>query len=199
MLLLLVRHGETEANLEKRFQGQVNYLLNSRGKRQARQLAKRLRGYRLQEIYASDLQRAEETARIIAVSQQKSFFSHPLFREFSWGVIEGLTRKEIMSVYPSLSKRTKKDFANEPLPVQESSSCFQRRIKQASTFFQNSPENKSILLVSHGRFINALLTFVLLHREGPPFSFPVALSSLSAIMLRGEIAEALFLNDIAHL
>ncbi len=199
MLLFLARHGETEANCEKRFQGQVNYPLNSRGKKQAEQLAKRLRGYHLQEIYTSDLQRAEETARIIAVSRDKSFFSHPLFREFSWGVIEGLTRREIMSVYPCLGKRMEKNFASEYLPAQENSSCFQKRIKQASVFFGNFSENKSILLVSHGRFINAFLTFLLLRRDGPPFSFPVALASLSAVMLRGEGVEAVFLDDVTHL
>ena len=63
--VLLVRHGETDANASARFQGRTDTRLNERGREQSRALAGALRGEGLRALYASPLRRARETAQIV--------------------------------------------------------------------------------------------------------------------------------------
>lgn len=63
--VLLVRHGETDDNAVRRFQGRRETQLNDRGRAQSHALAQRLRGEGLRALYTSPLQRARATARIV--------------------------------------------------------------------------------------------------------------------------------------
>ena len=65
-LLYLVRHGETDWNREKRWQGHHDRSLSAAGRAQAAAAARRLRGERITQLHTSDLKRARETAQIIA-------------------------------------------------------------------------------------------------------------------------------------
>ncbi len=67
--ILLARHGETDWNRERRWQGHTDRPLTPRGREQARALAKRLDRVRLEAVYASDLTRARETAVAVAERQ----------------------------------------------------------------------------------------------------------------------------------
>jgi probable phosphoglycerate mutase len=64
MRLLLVRHGETDWNTERRLQGHAAIPLSARGRRQAASLARHLAGHPVDACYTSDLRRALETAMI---------------------------------------------------------------------------------------------------------------------------------------
>ena len=92
--LLLVRHGETDWNAAGRLQGHTDTPLNDYGRRQARALADRLAGERLDALYASDLSRARETAEILGAQLGLSVELDPDLREKSWGTWEGLTSTE---------------------------------------------------------------------------------------------------------
>jgi broad specificity phosphatase PhoE len=63
--VLLVRHGETDDNAARRFQGRRDTQLNERGRQQSRALAQSLRDENLQALYTSPLQRAAATAQIV--------------------------------------------------------------------------------------------------------------------------------------
>ena len=64
--IILVRHGETDWNAERRWQGHSDRPLNEAGRRQAEELAARLDGAPIDAVYSSDLLRAHETARLLA-------------------------------------------------------------------------------------------------------------------------------------
>ena len=89
--LLLVRHGETDWNAERRWQGHADVPLNDRGREQARTLADRLAGERIDAIYTSDLGRARETAEILAARLGVPVVTDPDLREIDVGSREGLT------------------------------------------------------------------------------------------------------------
>jgi probable phosphoglycerate mutase len=87
--LFLVRHGETIDNARQIMQGQTQGCLNERGREQAQQVAQRLADEPIDAIIASDLQRAIQTAEIIAEPHGLSVKTTPLLRERDWGSFTG--------------------------------------------------------------------------------------------------------------
>ena len=75
--LLIIRHGETAWNAERRIQGHTDIPLNDTGRQQARALAEALTDSPIHAVYSSDLQRAEETGRIIAASHDAKVITTP--------------------------------------------------------------------------------------------------------------------------
>jgi probable phosphoglycerate mutase len=98
--LLLVRHGETDWNRDRRVQGHTDVPLNATGVRQAHELAGRLAGYRLDAVYSSDLVRAIATAEAVAAPRGLEVVAVPGLRERSFGSWEGLTDVEARRRYP---------------------------------------------------------------------------------------------------
>src|SRR5579859_3790036 len=93
--LLLIRHGETAANREYRYLGHRDEPLADRGRAQAACLATALAELPIRAVYASPLQRAEETARPIAARLEVPLRTEPRLREQCFGAWEGLTRAEV--------------------------------------------------------------------------------------------------------
>ena len=89
--LLLVRHGETDWNAERRWQGHADVPLNDRGREQARALADSLADERIDAIYTSDLSRARDTADIVGARVGVPIVVDPALREIDVGSREGLT------------------------------------------------------------------------------------------------------------
>ena len=92
--LILVRHGETEWNVERRVQGQIDSLLTARGRTQARRAAERLAEMNVRAVYSSDAGRARETAELIAAPHGLTVAVRPALRERSYGILEGKTMQE---------------------------------------------------------------------------------------------------------
>ncbi|HYK12627.1 MAG TPA: histidine phosphatase family protein, partial [Burkholderiales bacterium] len=89
--LILIRHGETVWNRERRMQGQADSPLSDVGLRQARLLARRLQQIEFKSLYCSDTGRAHHTARTIAELTGHELIVEPRLRERHFGVFEGLT------------------------------------------------------------------------------------------------------------
>jgi broad specificity phosphatase PhoE len=98
--LLLVRHGETDWNRDRRFQGHADRPLNETGREQARAIAAELAREKIDAIYSSDLARARETAELIAERAGVPFILEPQLREIDVGEWQGLTRPEIEERFP---------------------------------------------------------------------------------------------------
>jgi len=93
--LYLARHGATSLSAEDRFSGAVGVPLSDEGRRQAGRLAERLRAVGLQAIYASPLDRALETARIVGRAAGIDALERDGLREIAHGHWEGLRRDEV--------------------------------------------------------------------------------------------------------
>ncbi|MBV8665791.1 MAG: histidine phosphatase family protein [Burkholderiaceae bacterium] len=98
--ILLIRHGETDWNAEKRLQGHLDIELNAEGRRQAQALAEALRGEDLGAVFASDLQRARHTAAPLAAMRGLPVQIEPQLRERCYGAFEGLRYADIGERYP---------------------------------------------------------------------------------------------------
>lgn len=95
MKLFIFRHGETDWNKQKRFQGHTDIPLNSEGHAQAEALSEKLLEYEIQSILSSDLIRAKETAEAYLRKRRIPLHVDPRLRECFLGEAEGLTRDDI--------------------------------------------------------------------------------------------------------
>lgn len=99
--IYLARHGETEWNQAGRWQGHTDIPLAESGREQAAALAERLRTFNIASIHTSDLARAWQTAEIVArVLGVPLGGKDPGLRERSFGLFEGLTRRECKERFP---------------------------------------------------------------------------------------------------
>lgn len=98
--LVLIRHGETAWNAERRLQGHLDVELNETGLRQAEALAQALQGERFDALYCSDLSRARMTAAPLAALQGLTPVADPAWRERCYGAFEGHRYDEIATLFP---------------------------------------------------------------------------------------------------
>ncbi|MFB0516349.1 MAG: histidine phosphatase family protein, partial [Candidatus Neomarinimicrobiota bacterium] len=103
--LLLIRHGETDWNIEGRYQGQADPPLNAKGVAQAHVIAEELSGARVAVLYSSPLRRARQTAEILARSFALPLYIEPRLMEIHQGDWQTRLRSEITALYPDLFHR----------------------------------------------------------------------------------------------
>ncbi|HYZ16532.1 MAG TPA: histidine phosphatase family protein [Candidatus Acidoferrum sp.] len=106
MELIVVRHGRTEWNANRRFQGHTDIPLDDEGRAQATALGALLRDERIDLAVSSDLVRAAETARIVLGSREIGLRIDPDWREMRFGTWEGLTWEQIVAANPDLDPGT---------------------------------------------------------------------------------------------
>ncbi|MDO9465226.1 MAG: histidine phosphatase family protein, partial [bacterium] len=97
--LLLIRHGESNGNAQRKFSGFQDVDLTEKGIWQAKRLARRLEGVSVDAVYCSDLKRARHTAEIIFKARGIDIKINPNFRERNFGEWEGYTFEEVKSKY----------------------------------------------------------------------------------------------------
>ncbi len=152
-----VRHGQTDWNLEGRYQGQTDIPLNATGIEQAKRLAATLDGYRFAAIYSSDLKRAHETALILAARIQCSVIVDPRLREIHQGEWEGMQFSEVVARFPAhLTQRQEQPLHARP-PGGESVLEVAQRIATAANEIASRHSGQRVLLVSHGLAIATLI------------------------------------------
>jgi broad specificity phosphatase PhoE len=103
--LLLARHGESDWNRARRWQGFADRPLTERGSAQAAELADRLADIALDAVYSSDLVRAHETASVVAAAEGLDVTPLAELREVDVGSWEGLTREEAEERFPEGFRR----------------------------------------------------------------------------------------------
>lgn len=105
MFLYLVRHGQSVGNVRRTFHGQTDYPLTQEGRRQAQQAAEKLREVSFTRCFASNLQRAWDTAQICVAGRGIAVEPCLGLREHYIGQLEDLTREEMEARYPPVHPR----------------------------------------------------------------------------------------------
>ena len=142
-VLFLVRHGETVDNARQIMQGQTQGYLNEKGREQARVVAERLAAESIDAIVASDLQRAIQTAEMIAEPHGLPVVTTPLLRERDWG---GFTGRFIP------------DLKGEVWPDDiESEEALLARARTFLIYITATYPGKRVVAVGHGIFNKAIL------------------------------------------
>jgi len=154
--ITLVRHGQTDWNVARRFQGQTDIALNQTGIEQANTLASILAEDHFDAIYASDLSRASQTAEIIATKMGLPFTKDARLREICKGVFEGMTYEEVKEKFPLELQRDHDDPVNSRTPGAETVAEVAARMRNAADEIAVRHTNGNILIVSHGLAVATL-------------------------------------------
>ena len=154
----LVRHGETDWNVERRLQGHTDIDLNPRGLVQATQMARALKHMDLQfdVLYTSDLLRARQTANAIEQVFEVTAINHSALRERHLGALQGLSINEAPLAEPELWKIHLDRDLNHSMRGGESIVQFSERIKTALEEILQKHAGKTVLRVSHGGTIEMM-------------------------------------------
>jgi broad specificity phosphatase PhoE len=150
--LLLVRHGETNWNAERRWQGHADVPLNDRGRAQAHALAEQLAGESIDAIYSSDLSRARDTAEIVGARLDMPVVVDAELREIDVGPIEGMTAEET---------GTPDGWHGEPKEAHA-----ERILRAVQRIAEQHPDDR-VLVVTHGGSMRRVHEHLGL--EGGPF------------------------------
>jgi len=199
--LLLVRHGESVWNEEKRVQGQKDIPLSEQGREQANLLGKRLKGTEIVASFSSPLKRAFETAELILKASENfvPIVTLPELMERSFGDWEGWEIDELKLHYAEEFARWMKSHYIPPPPNGESIEALLERVEKGLKKILVQVQNGSVLVVGHGGSIKALICNLF---QLPPKSFAslkVDNGSLTIVEIRDGKAYLALFNDICHL
>jgi len=178
----LARHGESDWNVERRWQGHADRPLTERGRAQAEELAARLARIELDAVYASDLRRAWETAEAVARSQDLEVVRMSELREVNVGSWSGLTGDECATRFPEAFERWRAGGAG--WDDGESYDEMGERVVAAIRRLAAEHPHGRILVVSHGGPIRAVHAHALgvdiaTHRRSGPVEPNARLSSVT--------------------
>lgn len=147
-MIYLIRHGQTDWNIEKRTQGHIDIPLNKTGEEQAISIAQEISNLKIDQIFSSDLKRAKQTAQII-----NQFFNLPItydkrLREFNYGQFEGRFSCDISEAEWDLFNK-----APEQLNAESKEAVY----KRVNAFCDQLDKTKNILIITHGGIMRMLL------------------------------------------
>ncbi|HYK08578.1 MAG TPA: histidine phosphatase family protein [Candidatus Eisenbacteria bacterium] len=158
----IVRHAESEANIQKRYAGNFDAPLTENGHLQAQEMAKQFKNIHFDAAFSSDLSRSYNTAQIIANEHTVAVVAKKLLREKSHGIVEGKRHDELeedirkkMDVYHALDADAM--WTHKAVEGMES---LEETAGRFITFLRETAlayPNKTLLIVSHGGSMRSLL------------------------------------------
>lgn len=157
--ILLVRHGETDWNRDRRVQGHTDTPLNEAGRAQARELAGTLAAESFDAVYTSDLARARDTAAIVAGDHGVELVQLVALRERHFGTWEGLTDEEVLACHPDARPG---HWGDGETPEEMTG-----RVLAALRSIAAAHPGGTVVVVSHGGPLRAVLLLCGADRDGP--------------------------------
>ena len=197
--LLVVRHGETPWNREKRMQGTTDTQLSDVGREQARALGRRLAGRGFTALYTSDLTRARDTARAIAEHAGREIVTDPRLQERRFGIFEGLTVEEIVARYPEEHARFASRDPDYAVPRGESARSFTQRCIGCLAEIAVRHRGAEVVVVTHGLVLDSLYRAAHGLDHGARRPVPLINASLNVFGYDGAAWRLEVWGDISHL
>lgn len=201
--VLLIRHGQSEGNAEKRFGGHTATPLSPLGLRQAEATAAAVADESIAAIYSSDLLRATETARPLSQLTKLEVHQTRAFRERSVGVMEGLTFQEAAENHPAqYAALLRRDFDHVLAGGESYRQLLDRAWMKLDAVLTNHTGGR-IVIFSHTGTI-CILALHLMGALDAPELRPVWISTANCGINRFEIRDDGFIrviaiNDTRHL
>ena len=201
--IILVRHGETDWNRVRRLQGHLDIGLNERGRLQARALATALTNEKIDAIYASDLQRARDTAQAIADLHHLPVQIDPALRERCYGAFEGLMYDDIQAHFPQAFAEWRARDLHARFPQGERSAEtlheFSQRAVAAVTHLAHQHVGKKIIIVTHGGVLDCIYRAAQGMDLLSPREFDMKNAAINRLRWLNTALHVTQWSDVAHL
>jgi phosphoserine phosphatase len=195
MKLLLARHGQTEWNADRRFQGHTDISLSARGRAQAHALGHALRGRRVSAAYVSPMRRAVETAEIALADAGIPFTPIEALRELSLGAWEGCTVDEIRTQDGDPYAAWLRAPLDCPPPGAEPLPAVRDRVVSALERIEDAHGDGDALIIAHGGVISVYACHLLACSFNQLWRLRVDNCSLTVV----HPPRIVTLNDTRHL
>ncbi|MEG1772129.1 MAG: histidine phosphatase family protein [Clostridia bacterium] len=196
MRLLMIRHGQSEADILKVHEGRANFSLTQLGMAQAEIMAEYVtKEFDISKIYSSTLKRAIETAAYIDAAAKAQLILKDDLMEFNNGLLAGLPFDEAERRYPRNDNR--KPHMNEYGMESELEFRFRAERVLSGILYETNPE-ETIAIVSHGGMINQMIkSFLGLQIDKNPIFF-TGDTGIHLLMLKNNMRYVEFLNFIPY-
>jgi broad specificity phosphatase PhoE len=155
LTLLMARHGQTDLNIDERWQGRLDMPLNATGVAQAEQLALSLPGG-IDALVVSPMLRARQTAEPVTRALGLVPRLDADFRERDFGIFEGITADDAVRQYPELAARNVAYRWDEAPPGAEPTRAVVERVARGLQRLREAHDGQTVLLVSHGFVVRCL-------------------------------------------
>ncbi len=195
--ILLIRHGESEADLLKVHEGRADFSLTEQGKQQAAAMAKWVAShYKIDMIFASSLRRAAETAKSLSDATGIPIIYDENLMEFNNGLLAGLPFEEAAKRYPKVDNLP----PDQSVYGQETQYEFRARAERAlAACLERIPDGATSAIVSHGGMINQLFASLIGLPPAHPVRFGTGDTGIHCWVLSEDGARLLFANRQEHL
>ncbi|HAX24843.1 MAG TPA: histidine phosphatase family protein [Thermomicrobiales bacterium] len=199
--IFLVRHGQTDSNVARLFDGATDTPLNRRGLRQAELVAERIGQLAdLTSLYSSPLQRALFTAQAISRSIGLQPVLDPGLQEMNFGIAENHTMATIIERWPELAAQIQNpDESNVVFPGGESLAVFHQRIRMTLDLIATANQGQRIVVVAHGGVIRSAVSQLLGRTPDDWRTLTVENCSITHVELASSGSIAHVVNDVVHL
>lgn len=171
MILYIARHGETDLNIDDRYQGVTDPPLNQRGLQQAAALAANLPPG-IARLVSSPQQRAFQTASAVAEARRLPVETMAHFRERDFGVFDGLTPSEAAARYPDLWAQGIVSQWNGAPPGGETTREVVRRTAAGLRMLRKEHKDDAVALITHGFVVRAVRYLLTDISQGEFFALP---------------------------
>ena len=197
--LIVIRHGETVWNREKRMQGTTDTPLSDVGRAQAQALGWRLASHGFAALYSSDLARARDTANAIAEHAKRSVVVDARLRERRFGIFEGLTAGEILERHPEEHAGFVSRDPDYEVPGGESARAFTQRCLGCLSEIAERHRGEEVVVVSHGLVLDSLYRAAHGLDHGARRPVPLINASLNLFGYGTGAWRLVLWGDVSHL
>lgn len=197
--LVLVRHGETDWNVQGRIQGHTDIALNRLGEAQAEALGKRLSREQFDAVYSSDLMRAYRTAAPAVADPPRTIIKEPSLRERHLGVLQGLTGAQAMCEHPAAWEAFKSRDPDRTLEGGESLGQFSRRVIGFVERALREHAGGRVLVVTHGGVLDVAYRHALDMPLAAARDFPIFNASVNILGRHAGGWRIETWGDVSHL
>jgi probable phosphoglycerate mutase len=201
--ILLIRHGETAWNAERRLQGHLDIALNPEGERQAALVASALADEKIDTIISSDLLRARQTAAAVARVQALPVQIDRGLRERCYGGFEGLLYAEIAQRFPQEFAAWQARDVDAMLPAGgnrgETFREFHTRATGAMLRWAGAHPGKTLALVAHGGVLECAYRAANDLPLASPRDFKVHNASINRFTVEGGVLKLASWGETDHL